>query len=245
MSHSHTSENQKVEEIPRPLIQTENLSRIYNPNQPSEITALDNVSVSVAEGEVVAIVGPSGSGKSTLLHLLGGMDAPSGGNIWLKGQEIGQLPERKLADIRREEIGFIFQSYYLIDTLTVLDNVLVPLIPYGIKAPQRAFAKELLSQAGLEDRMDSYPRQLSGGEQQRVAICRALINRPSVILADEPTGNLDSKTGDSIIALLKSINTAQGTTILIVTHDSKIAGQTQRIIELEDGKAVKNSISDP
>jgi ABC-type lipoprotein export system ATPase subunit len=154
------------------------------------------------------------------------------------------VAERKLADIRREEIGFIFQSYYLIDTLTVLDNVLVPLIPYGIKAPQRAFAKELLSQAGLEDRMDSYPRQLSGGEQQRVAICRALINRPSVILADEPTGNLDSKTGDSIITLLKSINTAQGTTILIVTHDSKIAGQTQRIIELEDGKAVKNSISD-
>ncbi|MFW9917345.1 MAG: ABC transporter ATP-binding protein [Candidatus Thorarchaeota archaeon] len=243
MNHSHTSENQRVEDAFRPLLQTENLSRIYNPNQPSEITALNNVSLSVAEGEVVAIVGPSGSGKSTLLHLLGGMDSPSGGNIWLKGQEIGQLPERKLADIRREEIGFIFQSYYLIDTLTVLDNILVPLIPYGIKDSQRAYAKELLRQAGLEDRMGSYPRQLSGGEQQRVAICRALVNRPSVILADEPTGNLDSKTGNSIMALLKSINTVQGTTILIVTHDAKIAGQTQRIIELEDGKAVRNSIS--
>ncbi|MFQ5977569.1 MAG: ABC transporter ATP-binding protein [Candidatus Heimdallarchaeota archaeon] len=243
MSSSHISQNKETEGISGLLIKTGNLSRIYNPNQPSEVTALSNVSVSIEEGEIVAIMGPSGSGKSTFLHLLGGMDAVTSGDIWLRGQEIGHLPERKLAEIRRDEVGFIFQSYYLIETLTVLDNVLAPLIPYGIKDPQRAYAKELLSQAGLEDRMKAYPRQLSGGEKQRVAICRALINRPSMVLADEPTGNLDSKTGDSIISLLKSINATQGTTILIVTHDSKIAGQTQRIIELEDGKVINDSMA--
>ncbi|MFX0117562.1 MAG: ABC transporter ATP-binding protein [Candidatus Hodarchaeota archaeon] len=219
-----------------PLIQTRDLSRIYNANEPSEVRALDGVTLSIEEGEVIAITGPSGSGKSTLLHLIGGMDSPNKGDIWFKGQEIGKLPERKLADFRRKEIGFIFQSFYLIETLTVLENILAPLIPYGISASDRLYAKELLKIAKLDHRINAYPRQLSGGEKQRTAISRALINQPSVILADEPTGYLDTKTGNTIVSLLKSFNGSQGTTVLIVTHDLRIAAQANRILELQDGR---------
>ena len=203
------------------LIKLVNVSKIYGEER-TTIKALDDVNLEIEQGKIITIMGPSGSGKSTLLNILGAMDIPSKGEVLINDIDIAKVPERKLSSYRKNMIGFVFQSFYLLPNLDVLNNVLIPLIPYGIKDSDRERAQELLNLVGLGERGTSKVRKLSGGESQRVAIARALINNPKVILADEPTGNLDSETGKSIIQLLIKL-AEQGTTIIIVTHDPRIA----------------------
>lgn len=203
------------------LISLKDVSKIYGEER-TMIKALDHVDLDIEEGKIITIMGPSGSGKSTLLNLLGAMDSPSSGQVLVNNVDIGKLPERKLSEYRKKQIGFIFQSFYLIPNLDVIGNVLIPLVPYGMKEREHLKAHELLKLVGLDDRAHSKVNKLSGGESQRVAIARALINDPKVILADEPTGNLDSETGKSIIELLIKL-AEQGKTIVIVTHDPRIA----------------------
>jgi putative ABC transport system ATP-binding protein len=203
------------------IICLKNVSKIYGEDR-TIIKALDNVSLEIDEGKIITIMGPSGSGKSTLLNILGAMDKPTSGEVLVNEKEIGNLPESKLSNYRKETIGFIFQNFYLLPNIDVIGNVLVPLIPYGIKEEDRKRAQELLDLVGLGDRSNTKVRKLSGGESQRVAIARALINDPEVILADEPTGNLDSETGKSIIELLIRL-AEQGKTLIIVTHDPRVA----------------------
>lgn len=203
------------------LITLKNVSKIYGEER-TQIKALDNVDLEIGQGKIVTIMGPSGSGKSTLLHILGAMDSPSFGTVIVNNLAIGNLAERKLSSYRKNTVGFIFQSFYLLPNLDVMGNVLIPLIPYGIKDSDRQRAQEILDKVGLGDRGHSKVGKLSGGESQRVAIARALINNPKIILADEPTGNLDSETGKSIIELLIKL-AEEGKTIIIVTHDPRIA----------------------
>lgn len=203
------------------LITLKNVSKIYGEER-TQIKALDNVDLEIDQGKIVTIMGPSGSGKSTLLHILGAMDSPSSGTVIVNNLAIGNLAERKLSSYRKNTVGFIFQSFYLLPNLDVMGNVLIPLIPYGIKDSDRQRAQEILDKVGLGDRGHSKVGKLSGGESQRVAIARALINNPKIILADEPTGNLDSETGKSIIELLIKL-AEEGKTIIIVTHDPRIA----------------------
>lgn len=203
------------------LITLKNVSKIYGEER-TQIKALDNVDLEIGQGKIVTIMGPSGSGKSTLLHILGAMDSPSSGTVIVNNLAIGNLAERKLSSYRKNTVGFIFQSFYLLPNLDVMGNVLIPLIPYGIKDSDRQRAQEILDKVGLGDRGHSKVGKLSGGESQRVAIARALINNPKIILADEPTGNLDSETGKSIIELLIKL-AEEGKTIIIVTHDPRIA----------------------
>jgi len=203
------------------LITLKDVSKVYGEER-TLIKALDHIDLKIEKGKIITIMGPSGSGKSTLLNILGAMDTPSSGEVLVNEIDIGKLPERKLANYRKEQIGFVFQSFYLIPNLDVLGNVLLPKVPYGIKDKDRKRAQELLDIVGLGDREDSKVGKLSGGESQRVAIARALINDPNVILADEPTGNLDSETGKSIIDLLIKL-AEEGKTIVIVTHDPRIA----------------------
>ena len=218
------------------IIKAENLKKFYGKGD-TQVKALNGVDLTVKRGEAISIMGPSGSGKTTLLNMLGALDKPTSGEVELDGIKISTVAEHSLHRIRREKIGFIFQAYYLIPTLDALENVLVPTIPLGKNTfPQRA--KELLKMVGLEERMYHRPSQLSGGEQQRVAIARALINNPSLLLADEPTGNLDSKTGGGIVKLLKDLNQEKGTTLVVVTHEPTIARQIGRTINLLDGKVV-------
>ncbi len=220
------------------IIRTHALSKIYGDG--AAIRALENVTFSVQAGEFLAICGPSGSGKSTLLNLLGTLDRPSGGEVWVNGVDVSTLKGNALADFRRANIGFVFQLFNLVPALTSLENVMLPLLPYrrGLKFDLERRAEELLVSVGLEKRMHHLPGQLSGGEQQRVAIARALVNYPKVILADEPTGNLDSANGGEIISLLRRLNREQGLTLVLVTHDSAIAGQAERVIHLQDGQLV-------
>jgi len=202
-----------------------------------DVTILDGVSLDVAAHETVAVTGPSGSGKSTLLGLIAGLDRPTAGSIVLDGVEITSLDENELARLRRDHVGFVFQSYHLIPTLTAIENVAMPLELAG--RPHRLErARELLDAVGLADRADHYPSQLSGGEQQRVAIARALALRPPLVLADEPTGNLDSATGAQVIELLLALNREHGSTLVLVTHDEALAGRGQRIVALRDGRVV-------
>ena len=203
------------------LITLNNVSKIYGEGR-TEIKALNNVDLEIDQGKIVTIMGPSGSGKSTLLNILGAMDSPSSGTVLVNDIEIGSLAERKLSSYRKETVGFIFQSFYLLPNLDVMGNVLIPLIPYKIKDKDRQRAQEILDRVGLGNRGESKVGKLSGGESQRVAIARALINNPKIILADEPTGNLDSETGKSIIELLIKL-AEEGKTIIIVTHDPRIA----------------------
>jgi len=203
------------------LITLKNVSKIYGEGR-TEIKALNNVDLEIDQGKIVTIMGPSGSGKSTLLNILGAMDSPSSGTVLVNDIEIGSLAERKLSSYRKETVGFIFQSFYLLPNLDVMGNVLIPLIPYKIKDKDRQRAQEILDRVGLGNRGESKVGKLSGGESQRVAIARALINNPKIILADEPTGNLDSETGKSIIELLIKL-AEEGKTIIIVTHDPRIA----------------------
>jgi putative ABC transport system ATP-binding protein len=206
------------------------------------VDILKGIDFSVPKGQFVAIMGSSGSGKSTLLGLIAGLDSPSSGEIWLDGEEITKLPEDKLAVLRGRRIGFVFQSYQLIPTLTAEENVLLPYELVGGNGDGPARAKELLNGVGLSDRRDHYPVQLSGGEQQRVALARAFMVRPAILLADEPTGNLDSTNGRHILDLLISLNAQQGTTLVLVTHDQQLASHADRIITLQDGLIVKDEI---
>ena len=201
------------------------------------LTILDDVSLQVAAGETVAVVGASGAGKSTLIALLAGLDEPSAGAVWLDGVELSALDEDGRAAARARQVGFVFQSFHLLPSLTALENVMLPLELAG-RADARAAAREVLRQVGLEGRLGHYPRQLSGGEQQRVAIARAFVTKPSVLFADEPTGNLDTVTGARVMQLLFDLNAASGTTLVLVTHDRDIARRCGRIIEMDAGRIV-------
>jgi putative ABC transport system ATP-binding protein len=208
------------------------------------VTILDDVSFDIPDKQKVAIVGPSGSGKSTLLGLIAGLDHPTSGTIWLNGVEITELREQAMARLRLAKVGYIFQSFHLIQTLTALENVAVPLELAGdVEAPQRA--RELLHAVGLGHRMSHYPVQLSGGEQQRVAVARAFACRPPILLADEPTGNLDSATGQQIIDLILALHRDMGTTLVLVTHDHNLAASMERVISLRDGRIESDQLSYP
>jgi putative ABC transport system ATP-binding protein len=221
------------------LIEIRNISKIYHLGG-EEIRALDDVSLDIEQGEFLSIIGPSGSGKSTLMHILGCLDSPTNGEIKMDGISIQNASSRELARIRNQKIGFVFQFFNLLPKLTVLQNVEVPMIYSGVsKRERRNRAMDALKMVGLEARMKHRPSQLSGGQQQRVAVARALVNGPKIILADEPTGNLDSNTGEAILSLFRELS-KQGRTIALVTHDPDIAAVTPRRIEIRDGK-VANS----
>ncbi|MEX0647603.1 MAG: ABC transporter ATP-binding protein [Balneolaceae bacterium] len=217
------------------ILSVENLTKSF-PSGGRLLTVLDNVSFSIKKGNSCAVVGPSGSGKTTLLGLCAGLDKPTSGKVTLNNQDISALPEADLSKVRNEQIGFVFQSFQLISTLTAIENVMVPIELRGIPYKKvEARAKELLKQVGLGERTHHYPTQLSGGEQQRVGLARAFIHEPDVLFADEPTGNLDGETGNQIEELLFNLNRARGTTLIIVTHDRELAEKCDRIIELKNG----------
>lgn len=222
------------------ILRVENLSKVYG-NGETAVKALDDISFSVKKGEFVAIIGASGSGKSTLLHLLGGVDRPTSGKVLIDGIDIYQLDENKLAIFRRRQLGLIYQFYNLIPVLNVEENMTLPLLLDQQKVDKEQF-NELLKVLNLTDRVNHLPNQLSGGQQQRVSIGRALINNPALILADEPTGNLDSKNGMEIVELLKMFNKEYNQTLIMITHDERIALQADRIISIEDGKIAKDEV---
>ena len=212
------------------------LSRTFQVGE-TQVEALRGVNLEVPQGQFVALVGPSGSGKSTFLNLVGGLDRPTGGELWIDGVELGASKEKVLTEHRRRRVGFVFQGFNLLPRLTALENVALPLMFAGVAERDRlARACDLLAQVGLGDRIYHRPTQLSGGEQQRVAIARALVGRPAIILADEPTGNLDSATGREIMALLREMNQDQGVTLLLVTHDPEAAAFAAHVIRMRDGR---------
>lgn len=206
-----------------------------------KLTVLDDISFDIEEGEIFAIVGPSGSGKTTLLGLCAGLDQPNTGAVELCGTNLSNLNEDERALLRNKEVGFIFQNFQLLPTLTALENVIVPLELQGVKNAAKT-GMDLLDKVGLQDRFHHYPSQLSGGEQQRIALARAFSSRPSILFADEPTGNLDEETGEKVVKLLFDLNKEAGTTLVIVTHDLELAQKTQRILKLKGGKIVSNEI---
>ncbi len=222
------------------ILRVENLTKIYGKGD-TTVTALDHVSFTVEKGEFIAIIGPSGSGKSTLLHMLGGVDTPTSGKVYIDETDIYKLNESKLAIFRRRQIGLIYQFYNLIPVLNVEENITLPLLldDRNIKKEE---LEELITTLGVGDRIEHLPNQLSGGQQQRVSIGRALVNNPSIVLADEPTGNLDSKNSEEIISLLKLYNQKYNQTLIIITHDENIALQANRIISIEDGKIAKDEV---
>lgn len=220
------------------ILKVENLSKIYGKGE-NEVKAVDNVSFQVEKGEFVAIIGSSGSGKSTLLHLIGGVDRPTSGKVYIDGKDIYKLNNDNLAIFRRRQIGLIYQFYNLIPILNVEENITIPCDLDGQKVNKEKL-EELLKTLGLEKRKNHLPNELSGGQQQRVSIGRAIINSPSIMLADEPTGNLDSKASEEIISLLKLSNKKYNQTVIVITHDEKIALEADRIITIEDGKIIKD-----
>ena len=221
------------------LIEIRDICKIYNPGE-NEVRALDHVDLDVYEGELVAIIGHSGSGKSTLMNMLGCLDVPTSGQYFLHGMDVSCLTDNDLSEIRNREIGFIFQGFNLISNLTAVGNVELPLIYRGVgKAERERLAHESLCMVGLEKRMDHKPSQMSGGQQQRVAIARAIAAKPPVILADEPTGNLDSSSTKEIMGILRKLH-SEGRTVIIITHDDEIAAQAKRIIRIMDGKIVED-----
>lgn len=218
----------------RPIIQIKDLTRFYQMGE-TEVRALNGVTFDVLENEYIAIMGPSGSGKSTLMNMIGCLDTPTGGEYILNNNRVSQMDDAELAEVRNREIGFVFQTFNLLPRTTCLANVELPLIYAGVKASERKErASEVLSKVGLGDRLDHKPNELSGGQRQRVAIARALVNSPSILLADEPTGNLDTKTGDEIMLLFEELYKA-GNTIILVTHENEIAEYSRRIVRLRDG----------
>lgn len=224
------------------LLKIEHVYKTYGAGKENQVKALDDVSFTVKKGEFVAITGPSGSGKSTLLHILGGIDRPTEGNVWIGGVNLKDMSETRLSIFRRRQVGLIYQFYNLIPVLDVEENIALPLLLDGQKKDER-YLEELILTLGLENRRHHLPGQLSGGQQQRVSIGRALMNHPAVILADEPTGNLDRKNSAEIIALLKEANKKYQQTLVMITHDENIALQSDRILYLEDGKLQEKSSS--
>jgi putative ABC transport system ATP-binding protein len=218
------------------VVRTVNLSRRYEMGD-AFVDALRGVDLTVARGEFVALVGPSGSGKSTVLNLIGGLDRPTEGQVWINGTELSASDERTLTQHRRQHVGFVFQSFNLLPRLTAEENVALPLMFSDVSEKERRVrARTLLERVGLGHRLDHRPTQLSGGEQQRVAIARALVGEPALLLADEPTGNLDTTTGAEIMALLKKLNQEGGLTLLVVTHDAEVAAFADRVVKLIDGR---------
>jgi len=216
------------------VINLENITKLYSMGS-VEVRALDNVSFDISDGDYVSIMGPSGSGKSTLMHIVGCLDRPSSGRYSLQGEDVSKLDDIELAHVRNKRIGFVFQQFNLLPRETVLGNVEIPLMYAGVGGKERRrIATEALARVGLADRMHHRPAEISGGQKQRVAIARALVNSPSLILADEPTGNLDSRTGGEILAILDRLN-AEGSTIVLVTHDRSVAERARRIVHLRDG----------
>ena len=225
-----------------PVIQIQDITKVYQMGE-VEVHALRGVSIQVRPGEMVAIMGPSGSGKSTLMNVIGCLDQPTSGTYFLEEVDVGQLDDDQLADIRKRKIGFVFQTFNLLARTSAFENVTLPLIYAGVpRAERHVRARAALEAVGLEGRLAHQPTELSGGEQQRVAIARALINEPSIILADEPTGNLDSKSGAEAMVLLQRLNREQGITVVLVTHDPTIAQHTNRIIHLYDGQITDNEM---
>jgi len=222
------------------IIQTEGVAKIYRMGD-QEIRALDDITLSIARGDYVALTGGSGSGKSTLMHILGCLDRPDAGRYLLDGQDVSQRSDYHLAEIRNRRIGFVFQTFNLLPRITALENVEVPLLYRGERKP-RSKALEALRQVGLESRKSHHPSQLSGGQRQRVAIARAIVTAPDILLADEPTGNLDSTTSEEILDLFEALN-QRGVTVLLVTHEAEIAARCQRIIRLRDGRIVEDKPS--
>ncbi|MBQ6863405.1 MAG: ABC transporter ATP-binding protein [Clostridia bacterium] len=222
------------------ILKIENLSKVYGAGE-NQVKALDNVSFSVPKGQFVAIIGPSGSGKSTLLHILGGVDKPTSGKVYLDGQDVYEQNEDQLAVFRRRQVGLIYQFYNLIPVLNVTENITLPVLMDGKKVDEKHL-NELITLLALNGREKHLPNELSGGQQQRVSIGRALINNPAVMLADEPTGNLDSKNSHEIVELLKLSNKKYGQTLIVITHDKSIALQADRIITINDGKIASDSL---
>jgi len=225
------------------ILKIENLSKQYGKGE-TAVNALNDISFSINKGEFVAIIGPSGSGKSTLLHMLGGVDRPTSGKVMIDGTDIYRLNETQLAIFRRRQIGLIYQFYNLIPILTVEENITLPILLDQHKVDQRNL-EEIVGKLGLQARLNYLPNQLSGGQQQRVSIGRALVSNPTIMLADEPTGNLDSKNSGEIIDLLKMFNKTFNQTLIIITHDERIALQADRVIEIEDGKIAKDEVIRP
>lgn len=219
------------------VLQAKDLKKIYGSGE-NAVHALDGVDLSVSKGEFVAIVGTSGSGKSTLLHMLGGLDRPTEGTVLVDGQDIFALKEEALTIFRRRKIGFVFQAYNLVPVLNVYENIVLPLELDGRK-PDKAFINQIIHTLGLDRKLDSLPSQLSGGQQQRVAIARALISKPAIVLADEPTGNLDSRTSAEVLGLIKGTSAKFHQTVVMITHNNEIAQLADRIIRIEDGKIVQ------
>ncbi|UOQ84343.1 ABC transporter ATP-binding protein [Gracilibacillus salinarum] len=225
------------------ILQIDNLSKVYGKGE-TAVKALDDVSFSVEKGEFIVIIGPSGSGKSTLLHLLGGVDRPTSGNVLVDNTDIYRLNETQLAIFRRRQIGLIYQFYNLIPILSVEENITLPLLLDQQKVDQKQF-NDIVSILGLDNRLSHLPNQLSGGQQQRVSIGRALIGNPAIMLADEPTGNLDSKNSEEIMELLKMFNKTFNQTLIVITHDERIALQADRVISIADGRIAKDEVIRP
>ena len=223
------------------ILKTSNLKKYYG-NGENLVKAIDNANIDIKEGEFVAIVGKSGSGKSTLLHMMGGLDNPTEGKVYINYKDIFSLKEEELAIFRRRNIGFIFQNFNLIPSLNVWENITLPVGLDG-KEINKPFVTDIINSLGLESKVDALPNTLSGGQQQRVAIARALVARPAIILADEPTGNLDSKTSDEVMSLLKTMIKKYNQTLVMITHDETIAQMADRVIYIEDGKVVKGGVT--
>lgn len=223
------------------ILKIDGLKKTYTSGS-KELTVLEDISLEVEAGQTFAIIGPSGSGKTTLLGLCAGLDTPDAGSVELCGQDLSDLNQDERAQLRNQQVGFIFQNFQLLPTLTALENVSVPLELQGNKQATK-IAKTLLEKVGLADRMTHYPSQLSGGEQQRVALARAFSNSPSILFADEPTGNLDQQTGEKVIQLLFDLNKEAGTTLVIISHDLELANRTQQILKLKGGKVLSNELN--
>ena len=227
-----------TERAPSAVVAARDITRRYGEGD-AAVDALRGVSLDVAEGKLTAVMGPSGSGKSTLMHILAALDRPTSGSVWIAGTKLGDLSDTEITRLRREHIGFVFQFFNLLPMLSAEENVVLPMTIAGEK-PERGWREELLKKVGLADRRSHRPAELSGGQQQRVAIARALVSRPTVVFADEPTGNLDSKTGDEILELLRTSVQEYGQTLVMVTHDARAASRADRVLFLADGEIVRD-----